>query len=74
MALPGRPLSPEIGIQPSPNPSQPQPQPYSTVGVLPVWYKHSNQTVGEFELTQDQLRIWYSDGWKVLNFVPMESP
>ena len=36
-------------------------------------YFQALQTAGEFELTEGQLTIWYSDGQAVLNFVPMES-
>lgn len=36
-------------------------------------YYQALQTAGEFELTDDQLTIWYGDGQTVLNFVRIES-
>lgn len=36
-------------------------------------YFQALQTAGEFELTDDQLTIWYGDGQAALNFVRIES-
>lgn len=37
-------------------------------------YYQALETAGEFEVTEDQLRIWYDDGQSVLNFVRVETP
>ena len=37
-----------------------------------VEYFEALRTAGEFELSENELRIWYGDGQQVLNFVPDE--
>lgn len=37
-------------------------------------YFEALRTAGEFELTEDQLRIWYSDQQGVLNFARVDAP
>jgi heat shock protein HslJ len=36
-------------------------------------YFQALQTAGEFDVTEEQLTIWYGDGQSVLNFVPSGS-